>query len=261
VSTLDEALRRLAGQARSDGVLVALDFDGVLAPLVDDPATSRPLPEASRALDRLAAASVHLAVVSGRPLADVARLSRPPSGTIVVGSHGAERGTWTDGRLETVELALDPAEADLLAELGTRLAAQVAGSTGRLERKPAAVVVHTRTATPDDAARLTAAALALGDRDGVDVLRGKNVIELSVLDVTKGRALETLRSELAVQGLLYAGDDVTDERAFTALRPQDVTVKVGPGTTAARWRVADPAELAAVLGRLADLVERGRAPG
>src|SRR5665647_2942988 len=140
VSTLDEALRRLAGQARSDGVLVALDFDGVLAPLVDDPATSRPLPEASRALDRLAAASVHLAVVSGRPLADVARLSRPPSGTFVVGSHGAERGTWTDGRLETVELALGPAEADLLAELGTRLEAQVAGSTGRLERKPAAVV-------------------------------------------------------------------------------------------------------------------------
>ena len=121
--------------------------------------------------------------------------------------------------------------------------------------------MHTRTATPDDAARLTAAALALGDRDGVDVLQGKNVVELSVLDVTKGRALETLRSELAVQGLLYAGDDVTDERAFAALRPQDVTVKVGPGATAARWRVADPAELAAVLGRLADLVERGRAPG
>lgn len=253
--TLDTALAGLAARARTVGALVALDFDGVLAPLVDDPAASRPLPAAAAALDRIARGPVHLALISGRVLAELADLARPPEGTHLVGGHGAERGLWRGGRLERDELRLSPAQTALLVELTERMTALVAGTTARVERKPTAVVLHTRTASPDDAARLTSAAVDLGDRPGIDTMRGKNVVELAVLDVSKGRAIEALRAELGVGTLLYAGDDVTDERAFAVLRADDVTIRVGPGDTAARWRVADPAELAAALTRLADLLE------
>ena len=253
--SLASALADLAGQAGGPGILVAVDFDGVLAPLRDDPAESRPLPEAAQALRRLARASgTHLAVVSGRALADLAWVADPPPGTHLVGSHGAERGRWTDGKLGRSELALGPREAALLDELTAGLQALVAGTTGRAERKPTSVVLHTRTATADDAARLVPAALSLGRRPGVDLLQGKDVVELSVLAVTKGDALVALRAELGVGAVLYAGDDVTDERAFAALRPGDLTVKVGAGPTLARWRVDGPAEVAALLSRLADLV-------
>lgn len=254
---LDAALQRLARTAAAAGTLIGLDFDGVLAPLRDDPAASRPLPAAADALARLARVpGLHLAFVSGRALIDLADRSTPPGGTWLAGSHGAERGRWIDGRLHRIELGLDPAAAAILEDLADRLRAAVAGSTGRVERKPASVVLHTRTATDDDAARLTAAALALGARDGVDVLHGKDVVELSVHRATKGGVLAALRSELGVGALAYAGDDVTDERAFAALDPADVTIKVGEGSTAARFRVADPVAFAAVLGRLADLAAR-----
>lgn len=251
---IDNALRRLARAARSGGALLGVDFDGVLAPLQDDPAASRPLPAASAALHRLARVpGMHVAFVSGRALADLAERSDPPPGTLLVGSHGAERGGWVDGRLSRAGLALGPAAAGLLDDVSRQLLAVVHGSSGRVERKPASVVLHTRTATEDDATRLTTAAVAIGARPGLYVLPGKDVVELSVHPVTKGDALTELRAELGVEIVAYAGDDVTDERAFATLGPEDVTIKVGEGPTLARFRVARPADLADLLTQLADL--------
>ena len=73
-----------------------------------------------------------------------------------------------------------------------------------------------------------------------------------MLRASKGEALTALRDELGAPVVLYAGDDVTDEHAFEALRDDDVTVKVGDGTTAARFRVDDPDALVAALATLAD---------
>lgn len=249
-----EVLHELAAGVRRGATLVALDFDGVLAPLVDDPAESRALPASSAALAHLAAASVPLALVSGRALEDLWVVARPPVGAHLVGGHGAEHGRATADGLVREPLALPPEAARTLEELAAGLEALVAGTTARVEHKPASVVLHTRTAAPDDAARLTRAAASAGHDAGVDVLAGKDVVELSVLDVSKGEALRGLRDRLGVAQVFYAGDDVTDERAFAALEPQDVTVKVGPGPTAARHRVADPAAVAALLSDLAALV-------
>src|SRR5699024_12680186 len=78
-------------------VLVALDFDGCLAPFVLDPADARPLPQSSTALADLARVpGTHLALVSGRPVADRNRLDAPPPHTRLVGSHGAAAAEGDD---------------------------------------------------------------------------------------------------------------------------------------------------------------------
>lgn len=258
--TPHSAVREVAAGARAGTTLVALDFDGVLAPLVDDPATSRALPESALALARLVGAGVPVALVSGRALADLWAVAQPPPGVHLVGGHGAEHGHATPDGLVREPFDLPPDGARTLAELAAALESLTDGTTARVERKPASVVLHTRTAGPDDARRLTDAALALGRDAGVDVLAGKDVVELSVLDVSKGEALRTLRARLGVTRVFYAGDDVTDERAFAALEPQDVTVKVGPGATAARHRLADPAAVAVLLDDIAALVTGAPAP-
>ncbi|KGM10800.1 trehalose-phosphatase [Cellulomonas bogoriensis] len=251
---LAEALDALGATVRTGGtVLVALDFDGVLSPLQDDPTACR-IHEGSRtALERLGAVpTVQVALVSGRSLADLDSRAEVPDGTFLVGSHGAEHGHRVDGALARDALVVPPEASGLLDALRTALAAAVSGTTARLEHKPTSVVLHTRGSDPTEARRLTDHALGLGARDGVDAMRGKDVVELSVLKVTKGDALALLRERVGAQGLLYAGDDVTDERAFATLGPEDVTVKVGPGATAARFRVQDPDAVAVLLAHLAD---------
>lgn len=252
---LEADLAGLAELVRAGGtVLVALDFDGVLAPFVGHPPDARATPAAVAALARLGGVGgLHLALVSGRSLESLAAIAEVPDGTALVGSHGAEHGTW-DGRLHHEPVALEPAAARTYATLAAELERAVTGTTAQLERKPTTLVLHTRTASAADRDRLTPWALDLGARAGVDVMRGKEMVELSVVEVTKGDALLALRSRLGAARVLYAGDDVTDERAFAALGSQDVTVKVGDGTTVARHRIADPDATAALLHRLADLL-------
>ena len=90
-AALAVALAGLAGAVRAGRtVLVALDFDGVLAPLVDTPSHSRATPGGIAALRRLSGHEhVALALVSGRGLADLAQVAEVPDGTFLVGSHGA----------------------------------------------------------------------------------------------------------------------------------------------------------------------------
>ena len=255
---LDQALRRLAALP---SVLVALDFDGVLAPLVDDPADSRVVPAAAEALARLdELPGVHLALISGREATALVSLAEVPAGTRVVGSHGAQRGHVGLSPQQTRELVAEPLEltaeqAELRAEVlreATALAERYEGAW--VETKPASVVVHSRLADRDDAAALTDAVLAgPGARPGLRVQHGKDVVEMAVVDTTKGDAVAELRADVSPQGVLFAGDDVTDEDAFAVLGPDDVGIKVGDGPTAAQYRVTDPDELAAVLVRFVEL--------
>jgi trehalose 6-phosphate phosphatase len=253
-------LRELAADTGRRPLLVALDFDGTLAPLVDDPSTSRALPGATAALVELvaltASARVHVALVSGRALGDLHTLAQAPVGTFLIGSHGAERARVTAFGLDRDVVQLDDDMADRLASLGAEVAAVARGRDGVwVETKPTAVVVHTRLA-PDDVARLAQdEALEVGARLGTNVLHGKDVVEISVLHASKGDAVTALRTELGAKVVVYVGDDVTDEHAFAALGRDDVTVKVGAGETIAQYRVTGPDDvveaLTALVGALA----------
>ncbi|HEY0186788.1 MAG TPA: trehalose-phosphatase [Cellulomonas sp.] len=248
------ALHALATDPARGPVLLALDFDGTLAPLQDDPQASRLLPAAAVALRDLARhpARIRLALVSGRAVADLDHLAEVPVGTLLVGSHGAERARVTAHGLDRDEVRLTADQADRLDRLGRELQGIARGRDGVwVETKPTAAVVHTRLADDPVADQAETEALAVGARLGSTVLHGKDVVEISVLDADKGVALTGLRAEVGAGAVVYAGDDVTDEHAFAALLPGDLAIKVGPGATLAGYRLADPVALTALLTALA----------
>jgi trehalose 6-phosphate phosphatase len=236
------ALDALAGRRP---LLLATDYDGVLARLRDDPSAAVLEPGTAPLLGRLAAADgVTVALVSGRGVADLQATSGLTGPYRWVGSHGAEFDGPLSGELR--------GSRDELVSALRPLVEEVPGA--RLEVKPAAVAVHVRT-VPDAAAGralLERAAAAAGPHHTAKP--GKDVLELAVTDADKGSAVVRLRSEVGAVAAVYLGDDVTDEDAFTALPDGDVTIKVGDGGTAARHRVADLAGVRAVLEHLVEVL-------
>jgi trehalose 6-phosphate phosphatase len=249
---LREALGRLA---RTPQLLVALDFDGTLAPVVDDPAKARALPAARAALDRLLALdATRVAYVSGRAIESLEEASRASDDTLLVGSHGIEM------RLDSPDDAFtlgeeEQAQLGLLGDVLDQVVDNV--DDVWLETKPAGFALHTRMATERNSrvAHLVALSEARAEVNDVTVRRGKDVLEFSVRSTTKGEAVEHLRRYIHATAVFYAGDDVTDEDAFEALGEGDLALKIGDGVTVADYRVAGPEEVAQVLSLLADLRE------
>ncbi len=241
-----ELIAAIKVAGRSPRLLVGCDYDGTLAPIVDDPAKAHPLREAIVGLRGLAAlVDTHVAVISGRALRDLAVLSRLPHEIHLVGSHGSEFEPDMTGRLDGSQVALlEAIVADLRARVG-----RVPGTS--VEIKPSGVTFHFRTADQTAGeAEATAIRTQWAERDGVVVRDGKCVVELSVLDAHKGVALDHLRHSLGADTVIFIGDDVTDEDAFGVLRGPDIGIKVGDGTTAATYRVDSPQDVSAVLARL-----------
>jgi trehalose 6-phosphate phosphatase len=239
---LDAALVAVAAKRP---LLVASDYDGVLARLRDEPSAAVPEPGVADALTRIAAVDgVAVVLVSGRGVADLRATSGLTGPYHWVGSHGAE----FDGPL-TGELS---ARRDALVDLLSRV---VAGTPeARLEIKPASVAVHVRQVRDRRAAvALLEHVRRLAD-SSLTLKPGKDVLEFAVTDADKGTALRRLISDLGAAAAVYLGDDVTDEDGFRALGPGDVPVKIGEGPTAAPYRVADLPGALALLRRLADLL-------
>ncbi|MDT0328906.1 trehalose-phosphatase [Nocardiopsis lambiniae] len=262
------------GRAALDAVLTdpakalaAFDFDGTLAPIVDDPRTSAPYPGIVDRLVDLAGRLGTIAVVTGRPADTALRLGgldRVP-GIIVLGHYGAER--WMDGRV----VAADPPPGVALvrSELPVLIDSLDAPEGTWIEDKGRSLAVHTRrTADPEAALTLLAPHLsALAERAGLRVEPGRMVIELRPQGVDKGEALSALVDERAAGAVLYAGDDLGDLPAFeavTRLRTTGVpgltvcssSSEVTEVADAADLVVPGPGGLAEFLGDVADALNR-----
>lgn len=241
------ALSQLAATER---LLVALDFDGTISGFVDDPADARVVPKAADAIARLEAQpDTWVAYVSGRPLESLARVTRADDAALLIGSHGVE--VRLDGG--RVDLGLDAAERRRLDELRSALQEIVdATPDAMLEHKPVGYGVHTRlvekAAVPGVHAAARAAAQRIG---GFSERDGKDILEFAARDATKGDGVNRLREHVAATGVLFAGDDVTDEDGFAVLTGDDIGVKVGEGDTAAGFRVADVDAVSTLLTLLA----------
>ncbi|WP_227496964.1 trehalose-phosphatase [Planctomonas psychrotolerans] len=251
----DSLLQALEDLASVPRLLVALDFDGTLAPEVDDPELARAVPEARTAVLRLLGlADTRVALVSGRALRSLEHVSGLPDEVLLVGSHGVE--LLLDS--PDIEVALEPHEQEQREVLSDVLD-QVADAVNEvwIEEKPAGFALHTRLATEKNSriAHLVALQEVQAEVENVKVRSGKDVLEFSVRSTTKGEAVEHLRQYTHSSAVFYAGDDVTDEDVFVTLRPGDFGLKSGSGETGAEHRVADPMQVAHVLAKLADLRE------
>jgi trehalose 6-phosphate phosphatase len=257
--------------AHPERAVVALDFDGTLAPIVPDPEQARAHPGAVPALARLAPRLAAVAVITGRPagvavryggFAGVPGLDR----LVVLGHYGAER--W-DARTGEVHTPGDhPGVTAVRAELPGVLDGIGAWSGTWIEDKGGrAVAVHTRRTQDPDAAfdALHGPLRDLAEQHGLMVEPGRYVLELRPPGMDKGVALASYLRETAAGSVLYAGDDLGDLAAFAAVC--DLREHGTPGVLVASAGSADsppqvaekadltvpgPAGVVALLAALAD---------
>jgi trehalose 6-phosphate phosphatase len=239
------AAARLA--ARPERVAICLDFDGTIAPIVDDPATARPLPGVVDLLGPLADRYAAVALVSGRPATYLASHAAAP-GVRYLGMYGLEEiiegRVLVDPGLEAARPAVAAAAKDLAADPA------VTGSGAHLEDKRYAVAVHTRRVA--DPARWAGpvgeAAARVAARHDLEVVPGRLVWELRPrVRSDKGDAARRVVAESGARGLLVAGDDLGDLPAFA------VAGELGGGLRVA----VRSAEAPAGLLEAADLVVDG----
>ncbi len=246
--------------ARTRRLLVALDVDGTLAPLLDKPMDVRMIPAARAAVSRLAALpDTSVALVSGRTLHDLRIIAEhdDDSPLLLAGSHGAEYWIPLEGERATSD---DPAVIAQRDDLRTRAIALVEPMEGVwIEPKTFGFGVHTRMAdaVASDAANAAVDALVHSEAPQWRRRSGHNIIEYAYRDEGKDSAVRELRRLTRATAVLFAGDDVTDEDALGSLGPDDLGVLVGDRPTHATVRVPDISAMADLLDRLAELRSAG----
>lgn len=266
-----QALRAII--ASPSETLIATDFDGTLAPIVDDPETAYADPGAVAALGRLGERVGAVVVITGRPARTVVRLGRfreTPGlrSLIVLGQHGVERWNAAD---DQHVIPPDPPQLSTLERQLPGLLDSLGLSDARIEDKGRAIAVHARS-LPDPRAAFTRLAEPLDElaaQHGLVVEQGKNVWEIWAPGTDKGAALRSIVEETGARLVVFAGDDLGDLAAFRTVRDMAAAGVTGLLVCSASNEeealaelsdviVDGPAGLAAWLTELAERLE-GRA--
>lgn len=239
---LDSSPRELLLDYARSNVLVGLDFDGTLAPIVEDPAAAAMRPPTRRLLDRVAR-RFPTAVVSGRAQSDVARRVAGIPLAAVIGNHGLEPSGSPGLYQRLVRRWLPRIEQVAASHPGMEL-----------EDKTYSVALHYRRCRAKKLAlaRLMELAEELGP---LRVIHGKQVVNLLPLGAPdKGIALQQLGRSLGCDTLIYAGDDETDEDVFLSeVSGRLLGIRVERGRrSAAPFFVRDQAEVDELLRVLAE---------
>jgi trehalose-phosphatase len=224
----------------AESVALFLDYDGTLAPFHADRMLAVPMHGVVDALLKIIDASdTRLAIVSGRPTAEILHLAGDLELTIV-GSHGWESHRPVRGRqyvpVSTSQEGVLDAAYDFAAGL---LGAE------RVERKVASVAAHLRGLPPQEYTKIEqqlATNWLANAGEGIVEFRPFNGgVELRALGRHKGSAILELLAEMPARTLpVFLGDDDTDEDAFQAIRDIGYGIRVGPHDrpTAARGQLA-----------------------
>ncbi|TDC36119.1 trehalose-phosphatase [Micromonospora sp. KC213] len=201
-----------ATAARAADVVLFFDFDGTLAPVDDDPTAVQPAPKVLAALETLAAVVQRVAIVSARPVDFLRDHLGGLAGIDLYGLYGLEH-SHSGGPTVTEPAALP--WVPTMAELADLARAELpAGAL--VEYKRLSVALHWRTA-PELGPQIERWGRAQAERLGLKVQAGRMVLELKPpVDRDKGLVIgEVVRS---AGGAWYFGDDVSDIKAFVALR-------------------------------------------
>lgn len=235
-------------------ILIGLDVDGTLAPIVDDPGAARVPPDVARAIERLAKRGWHLALVTGRDDASLAPVA-PIRGVWRVVEHG--RQTVAPGkRARRTERAEEKARLDPFERWAR---AELVPSGARLEVKRGARVIHVRELAKKDAkaARVVAARAARAAAGaGLAARSGRAVVEVELEPSDKGTAFRALYTKLRARSAVYAGDDLTDRPAIAFAARHGLGFFVRSSERPRKFReatgaLAGPAEVGALLVELA----------
>ena len=232
---------RLARRAAE--VAICMDFDGTIAPIVEDPAAARPLPGMVDLLGPLADRYAAAAIVSGRPATYLASHAAAP-GVRYLGMYGLEEivegRVQVDPRLEAARPAVEAARADLAGDPA------VTASAAHLEDKRYAVAVHTRrVAEPGRwAGPIGQAAARIAAGHGLEVVPGRMVWELRPqVHSDKGDAVRRVVAESGAGALVVAGDDLGDLPGFAVAAELGGGLRVVAGSAEAPAELLDAADL------------------
>jgi len=220
-------------------VALFFDFDGTLVELASRPDAVLVNDDVPILLNALSSAlGGALAVVSGRPVADIDR-HLAPGRFCVAGVHGAER-RGADGYIRRIAVGGLKEAASLIEALCRKHPGLL------MEPKPGAIALHYRQAPELEDECLEVMTQALQRVEGMTLLRGKKVVEMKPRRAGKGVAVAKFLDErpFRLRQPWYFGDDVTDESAFEVVQGLGgVAVKIGDGETLATFRLPDPAAL------------------
>lgn len=228
---------------------VFLDFDGTLVDIADRPSAVRMDASTLHNIEAIGCKVDHaLAVVSGREIAVIDHFMRPLE-LPVAGVHGLERRDSAG----LVHRAATNGPA--FAAIGNAIEQAIGAEPGLVvETKPGAVAFHYRLRPElEERCRAIVERLLHEHRD-LAMLHGKMVFELKLGSADKGTAIEAFLGEPPFAGRtpIFAGDDTTDEAGFDVVNARGgISIKIGPGPTAAHYRAAGIDEFRDWLDRLA----------
>jgi trehalose 6-phosphate synthase/phosphatase len=232
--------------------LLLLDYDGTLSDLAPTPSEAVPAPELLHTLDALTRQSnTTVVIVSGRDKETLSDwLSHLPI------AFAAEHGFWRKLAGQDWEAMLqdDMAWKATIRRLMQSAANENPGSL--IEEKASGFVWHYRQVADQEAAASTARTLTadirtLQDALGLRILDGSKNVEVQLQGINKGSAAAHWLQQ-DYDFILAAGDDATDEDLFSAMPVSAFTIKVGPGSTAARLRLDGPAAMRDFLKQLSN---------
>jgi trehalose 6-phosphate phosphatase len=232
----------------SDRIALFLDFDGTLVAIADHPDEVRLDSSTCQALmhlDTLLGGA--LAIITGREIAAVDRFLDPLRLSIA-GVHGLTR---RDARGHTHAPPVDGGFASVIEQAAWPLLHKHPALF--LEYKYGAVALHYRSHPELEQTCIALMETAVNGLPGVELKRGKMVVEAKAVGGNKGAAIADYLNEKPFAGrrAVFAGDDVTDEDAFILVNARDgISIKVGPGETSATYRAAGTDEFLAWLRQL-----------
>ena len=210
----------------ADDLVIGLDFDGTLAPIVDNPEYAHIHPDAGDVLVALAAQVRAVAVITGRParqaldlggLEEVGNaIGESGRELFVLGQYGNERWTSTDRRV----ISPKPPRglATFMGEI-PRLLRRAEATGAWVEEKGLAVAVHTRRLDDPEGTfeRLLPLVSEAAKSHDLDVEPGRWVVEVRAPGMHKGAAVRRLTDEVGAKAFVFCGDDLGDVEAFKAV--------------------------------------------
>ncbi len=255
---LPELLGALRGAARRG---LYLDYDGTLVPIAERPADAVPTPALVDVIERLAAEPANrLVIVSGRPAEDLDRWFGGISGAWLAAEHGGLVRDPLSGEWRPLRAGADTHWKARIRPILDDFADRAPGSF--VEEKELGYAWHHRLAHPEFGGWLANELWSVLERQlagtDVTVAHGRKVVEVRFTWANKGEAVAAIRSLTGRPRLeLAIGDDRTDEDLFERLPRGAWTIRVGQGASRARYRVADPRAVLALLEAIADTPPAG----